>query len=58
MQQHDFHGGEEHHLRRIIAALEPCAERKLGDAEMGGELRHASQDEACAMQRARLCSFA
>ena len=35
VQEHDLHGGEKHHLRRLIAAFEPRLQRRLRDAEMG-----------------------
>src|SRR5258708_27142644 len=54
MQQDYLDGGEEHHLRRIVAAFEPGSQRGFGDAQMAGELRHAAEDEAGAVQGTRI----
>lgn len=52
MQQDDLDGGEKHHLRRLLAALDPGAHRGLRLAEVQRELRYAAENEAGTMQSA------
>ena len=50
MEKDDLDGSEEHHLRRLIATIEPRLQRRLLHAEMRGKLLCATEDEAGAMQ--------
>ena len=54
VQEDDLDRREEHHLRRIVAAFEPAAQARFGNAEVTRELRRAAQDEAGSVQRSRV----
>jgi len=43
VQKDDLDRREEHHLRRIVAAFEPAAQARFGNAEVIRELRRAAE---------------